>query len=240
MLLFHFFNKKKYILYQTDYLFILYVFLSLILYLFNSPFLSIDKIFYYFQIIIIQVVIYLSIREFNFSNKKNLSIFKILFWIITFSLIYQLQDSFFIYFDESKGMSTYQGLSRSLVLISIILIYSTKNRTQLIYFLFSAFILFLLGSRSEFALFIIASFMVNILNKKRIYLKIFSISLSVLLLFLLFNPEVANDLNNTSRIFSLLNPQLVYASEGRGILTYNAINTINENIFFGDIKNVKL
>ena len=135
-------------------------------------------------------------------------------------------------------MSTYQGLSRSLVLISIILIYSTKNRTQLIYFLFSAFILFLLGSRSEFALFIIASFMVNILNKKRIYLKIFSISLSVLLLFLLFNPEVANDLNNTSRIFSLLNPQLVYASEGRGILTYNAINTINENIFFGDIKNV--
>ena len=36
----------------------------------------------------------------------------------------------------------------------------------------------------------------------------------------------------------MLNPQLVYASEGRGILTYNAINTINENIFFGDIKNV--
>tara|TARA_B100000575_G_C22986010_1_gene568721 strand:- start:129 stop:878 length:750 start_codon:yes stop_codon:yes gene_type:complete len=157
-----------------------------------------------------------------------------------FSIVLKLQDSLFIYFDESKVISTYQGLSRSIVLTSIIIIYSLKSRVQFLYFFVTLFVLFILGSRSEFALFLIALFIVFMFNKKATFIKILSISLSIILLILMYNPETVENLNETSRIFSLLDPQNVYASEGRGLLTDNAISTISNNVFFGDISNVDI
>ena len=50
--------------------------------------------------------------------------------------------------------------------------------------------------------------------------------------------EVEN-LNETSRIFSLLDPQNVYANEGRGLLTDNAISTLSNNVFFGFLAKIK-
>ena len=239
ILLFKFPNNNSFKFFKTDFLFSLYMFFSIIMYAINSPFMNTEKVLYYLQIIVIHIVIYLSIRQFNFS-RIDIKIFKILFWIITVSLVLKLKDSLFIYFDSSKGMSTYQGLSRCLVLTSLIIIYSLKNRIKFLYFLVTVFILFILGSRSEFALFLIGIFVVFILNKKRTLTKLVSIVISIILLISLYNPKTVNSLNDTSRIFSIINFQSVYKNEGRGSLNDNSIKNISENIFFGDFNNVDI
>ena len=239
ILLFKFPNNNSFKFFKTDFLFSVYIFFSIFVYAINSPFMNSEKVLYYLQIIVIQIVIYLSIRQFNFS-RIDIKIFKILFWIITVSLVLKLKDSLFIYFDASKGMSTYQGLSRCLVLTSLIIIYSLKNRIKFLYFLVTVFILFILGSRSEFALFLIGIFVVFILNKKRTLTKLVSIVISIILLISLYNPKTVNSFSYTSRIFSLLNPQKALNEGGRSKLSSNAYNTISENILFGDINNVDI
>ena len=239
MLLFKFPKKTNFKLFKTDFLFLVFIFFSIILYAINGPFMSSEKVLYYLQIIVIQTTIYLSVRQFNFS-RIDIKITKILFWIITVSLVLKLTDSLFIYFDSSKGMSTYQGLSRCLVLTSIIIIYSLKNRIKFLYFLVTVFILFILGSRSEFALFLIGLFAVFILNKKAVLTKVVTIVTSIFLLIVLYNPKTVQNLNEVSRIFTLINPQSALEAGGRSKLSSNAINSISENILFGDMNNVDI
>jgi hypothetical protein len=233
------FSQSNFKFVKTDFIFLVYIILSSLIYLINLPNAEVAKIIYYSQIILIQVLIYFSIRQFNFST-KSIKFIKILYWTIIVGLILKLTDSFYLYFDSAKGMSSYQGLSRNFIVISVILIYLSKNKVQLLYFLPTVFILFILGSRSEFALFLIGLFAVFIFNKKATMKKLLGIFMSIIFLILVYNPQSIKNLNEVSRIFSIINFQSVYANEGRGLLTDKSIETINENIFFGDFNNVDI
>lgn len=233
------FKNNNFKLGQTDYLFAIYIFSSVVIYLANSAFMSIEKISYYFQILVMQMIIYLSVRQFEFSW-KNIKIISLLFWIIAVCLTLKMEDSWFVYFDSYKGMSTYQGLSRSLVLTSLIVIYTVQRRLQWLYFIVTVFILFILGSRSEFALFLVGLFAVSIMNGRKTIIKLASIVLAIFLLGIMYNPSTANDLLKISRIFSLIDPQSALKEGGRSELTESAINTLGNHILLGDITNVNI
>lgn len=129
-------------------------------------------------------------------------------------------------------VASYQGFSRSAVMVLFILLASFSRKWLLPAYLSGLSLLFLLSARSEFGGFLVAGFVVMFMRIGFSRFLLFASPAFFLGVFML--SDVATEFAGTSRIFRLLDWKSDTSLEARIGLNSNAWQSIREHPFLGD------
>ncbi|MEM0333695.1 MAG: O-antigen ligase family protein [Candidatus Aenigmatarchaeota archaeon] len=179
---------------------------------------------------------------YTLSIKRSYIIIYTCLFFILFSLLlisFISSDFTYIAFNPKtidENLSTYQGIARSILVISVILLaYYIENSFFLTYviFLLTNLMLFIIGSRTDFVVFIISYILTLILFRFGYFLKSIILSVVILIISVTSFPSFY-DLVYNSRIFTLFDLSQNESYNLRRYYLASALEKIKESPIFGD------
>ena len=130
---------------------------------------------------------------------------------------------------SEEAISTYQGLGRSLAVVAIFALATTRSKWMFLLVTMSSMIaLFLNGARSELLGVMLAMLFIAATKFKIRHMFLIAAGLPILLL------TAYSDVFETNRLFELLKPEASSSATARSELTTNALSTIYASPIFGD------
>lgn len=229
-------------------LLVVYLIVSTIIAVVNYTFISEAYVSLAFNQHIVTLLLLLSTIFISYNiqiNIKLITLMKIFVYVIfVFFMLYVISTGKSMFYmraisiieDADKSLSTYQGFSRTFLVVGLFFLATTKKVNKyIIYYLLMVFILFVAGSRSELIAFVLSGgflFGLLFLKKQKTYFYIF-VALSVISIFFTYFLNDIYEFTQRSRIFQLTDISNASSWQSRKILQSIAITQIQENPFWG-------